>query len=110
MKQPSSQKMMIYHGGRSPPDEPEWPWIKPFLRAPNLDQDVPVVNPWLVRGLTWILMVVHRRLLITGHVQGVWYRKSALVKGKELGLAGTARNLPSGAVEVHVEGDRDVVE
>lgn len=50
------------------------------------------------------MALIHRTLRITGKVQGVWYRKSAVEKGRELGLNGTAQNLPDGAVAVQVEG------
>jgi len=37
---------------------------------------------------------LHLDLSITGKVQGVWYRKSAVAKAIELGLKGYAQNLP----------------
>jgi acylphosphatase len=47
---------------------------------------------------------------VRGHVQGVgmrwWIRSRAL----ELGLAGSARNLDDGRVEVVAEGSRDALE
>lgn len=43
-------------------------------------------------------------LLISGHVQGVYYRASTEGKATELGLTGYARNLPDGRVEVLAEG------
>lgn len=48
----------------------------------------------------------HRRihLLISGKVQGVYYRSSASEKARVLGLHGTVRNLPSGQVELIAEG------
>lgn len=53
---------------------------------------------------------INRRLVITGHVQGVWYRKSAADQGLGLGLCGTVRNLQDGSVEVVVEGEEGAVE
>ena len=44
------------------------------------------------------------RYLITGRVQGVGYRYFALREAQELGVAGFARNLPDGRVEVVAEG------
>ncbi|HZZ85739.1 MAG TPA: acylphosphatase [Anaeromyxobacteraceae bacterium] len=50
------------------------------------------------------------RILVSGLVQGVWFRQSTADEGHRLGLSGTARNLPGGAVEVHAEGERARVE
>lgn len=41
-----------------------------------------------------------RRFLISGRVQGVWFRASTRDEAQRLGLAGHARNLPDGRVEV----------
>ncbi|TVQ50595.1 MAG: acylphosphatase [Saprospirales bacterium] len=49
------------------------------------------------------------RLLISGKVQGVWYRKSTLAKAKEFNLQGTVRNLEDGRVEVIASGSKDKV-
>lgn len=44
------------------------------------------------------------QLVISGHVQGVYYRSAACEHARVLGLRGTVRNLPSGAVELIAEG------
>jgi len=41
-----------------------------------------------------------RRFVISGHVQGVWFRDSTRRQADRLGLTGYARNLPDGTVEV----------
>lgn len=48
-----------------------------------------------------------RRLhaVISGEVQGVFFRASTREKAQELGLTGWVRNLPTGSVEVVAEGD-----
>ena len=46
-----------------------------------------------------------RRVVVAGRVQGVGFRWSAVAEGERLGLAGWARNLPDGRVEVHAQGD-----
>jgi acylphosphatase len=46
-------------------------------------------------------------LVITGRVQGVWYRASARNEGERLGVAGWVRNREDGAVEAVVEGTQE---
>lgn len=45
------------------------------------------------------------RFLISGKVQGVWFRASTQEKANELGLTGWARNLTDGRVEVMACGE-----
>lgn len=47
--------------------------------------------------------------LVSGHVQGVGYRWFVRGLAESAGLAGFARNLPDGRVEVAFEGDDDAV-
>ncbi len=49
-------------------------------------------------------------ILVSGRVQGVYYRAFTLQAAGRLGLTGSCRNLPDGRVEVIAEGDRDVIE
>ncbi|TAL71929.1 MAG: acylphosphatase [Rhodanobacter sp.] len=44
------------------------------------------------------------RFLVSGRVQGVFFRASAREKASVLGLAGSATNLADGRVEVIAEG------
>lgn len=48
--------------------------------------------------------------LISGKVQGVWFRASTREEALRLGLRGYARNLADGRVEVLAVGQDDVVE
>lgn len=47
---------------------------------------------------------VTRHFRITGKVQGVYFRHSTRKEAERLGLAGVARNLPDGSVEVIAQG------
>lgn len=49
--------------------------------------------------------IVRRRVIVRGHVQGVFFRHSARYRAGELGVAGWIRNRPDGAVEAVFEGD-----
>lgn len=41
-----------------------------------------------------------RRCLISGRVQGVWFRAATQQQARSLGLTGHALNMPDGSVEV----------
>ena len=45
------------------------------------------------------------RFLVCGRVQGVWFRGAAQREAGRLGLAGIARNLADGRVEVIASGE-----
>ena len=45
------------------------------------------------------------RCLVSGRVQGVWYRASTAQQASKLSLRGWAKNLPDGRVEVVIAGD-----
>jgi acylphosphatase len=53
--------------------------------------------------------VVRRRIVVSGRVQGVWYRDSARREAARLGLAGRATNLPDGSVALEAEGPAEAV-
>lgn len=46
-------------------------------------------------------------LLISGKVQGVFYRANAKKKAEELGLTGWAKNTPDNKVEILAKGEED---
>ena len=52
---------------------------------------------------------VGRRALVSGLVQGVFYRASARREALRRGVDGSARNLPDGRVEVLLEGPPEAV-
>jgi acylphosphatase len=50
------------------------------------------------------------RFLVSGKVQGVFYRASAREQALALSLVGYAKNLPDGRVEVIVRGAESAIE
>ncbi len=53
---------------------------------------------------------MHRRVIVSGRVQGVGYRWSAATEAERLGVSGSIRNLDDGSVEAEVRGEPDAVE
>lgn len=54
--------------------------------------------------------VITRRFVVTGRVQGVYYRASTREKALQLRLLGYAKNLSDGSVEVVASGNAGDVE
>ena len=50
------------------------------------------------------------RMLVSGRVQGVFFRGAAAGQARALGIVGYARNLDDGSVEIVVEGRREALE
>ena len=55
-------------------------------------------------------MIVARRFVIGGRVQGVGFRMFAKAQAVREGVHGYVRNLPDGRVEALVEGDLEAVD
>jgi Acylphosphatases len=53
--------------------------------------------------------MICKRCIVSGRVQGVWYRDTTRRKARELGLSGSAVNLPDGTVEVIACGEPQAV-
>jgi acylphosphatase len=52
---------------------------------------------------------VRRRVLVSGRVQGVWFRESCREQATAAGVSGWVRNLADGRVEVALEGPEPAV-
>ena len=52
---------------------------------------------------------IRRRVIVSGRVQGVWFRDSCQREARSLGVAGWVRNRMDGSVEAVFEGDADRV-
>ncbi|MFI5912340.1 acylphosphatase [Dactylosporangium sp. NPDC051541] len=53
--------------------------------------------------------MIRKRMLISGRVQGVYYRDTCRQVARAHGVAGWVRNLPDGRVEAVFEGDEGPV-
>lgn len=54
--------------------------------------------------------MICRRCIVTGRVQGVFYRGSTQRVAQSLGVTGSAINLPDGSVEVTACGTEEAVQ
>ena len=53
------------------------------------------------------MSAVRAHAVISGRVQGVFFRAEAAARARSLGLAGWVRNLPDGTVEAVFEGPEE---
>ena len=65
---------------------------------------------WETIGETGGVSVVRCRVIVSGRVQGVFYRDSCRSMAIDLGVAGWVRNLSDGSVELAAEGTREGVD
>ncbi|MDQ3191176.1 MAG: acylphosphatase [Bacteroidota bacterium] len=54
-------------------------------------------------------MVKHYDIVVSGKVQGVFFRASTKEKAQELGIAGNVKNKPEGSVYIEAEGEEAVL-
>jgi acylphosphatase len=55
-------------------------------------------------------MYVRAHIMVSGIVQGVGYRYFVLKQARRMELTGRVKNVPSGDVEIDVEGPRGLIE
>ncbi|MEM4674702.1 MAG: acylphosphatase [Nitrososphaerota archaeon] len=53
---------------------------------------------------------VRARVIVSGRVQGVFFRDTTRREAKQRGVTGWVRNLPDGRVEAVFEGEKEAVE
>jgi acylphosphatase len=53
--------------------------------------------------------VIHKKIILHGQVQGVFFRQTARELAHELGLHGFIKNRTDGTVEIEVEGSSELV-
>ena len=51
-----------------------------------------------------------RRVIVRGHVQGVFFRETTKRRAAAAGVSGWVRNQPDGSVEAVFEGEREEVD
>lgn len=56
------------------------------------------------------MAIARATILVNGHVQGVFFRASAIETAQTLGLVGCVKNAEDGSVEAVAEGERARVE
>lgn len=54
--------------------------------------------------------MIARRAVVTGHVQGVFFRAHVAEAAARHGVSGWAENRPDGSVAIHAEGEPEAVE
>ena len=55
-------------------------------------------------------MIIARRFIVSGRVQGVGFRYFAIGAARKCGVVGTVRNMADGSVEAVAEGSPDAVD
>jgi acylphosphatase len=53
---------------------------------------------------------VEARVVVSGRVQGVWFRGNTKAEAERAGVSGWVMNLPDGRVEALLQGERPAVE
>ena len=57
-----------------------------------------------------MIETIRKRVVVTGRVQGVWFRQSMQQEAIALGVSGWVRNRPDGSVEAVFEGPSMLVD
>ena len=62
-----------------------------------------------IEGVGLLFVMVCKKCVVAGRVQGVFYRATAARRAQELAIRGYARNLADGRVEVLAYGEEEAV-
>lgn len=54
--------------------------------------------------------MISKHFIVSGRVQGVWYRASTQEQAEHLGLRGWVKNLSDGRVELVAGGDTELID
>jgi acylphosphatase len=54
-------------------------------------------------------MIESKCIVVSGKVQGVWFRKTTKERADALGLKGMVKNLPNGNVYIEVQGHAEAI-
>lgn len=53
------------------------------------------------------MQLTEMRAIVSGRVQGVGFRATARGIARQIGVAGSAKNLPDGKVEIYAQGSKE---
>ncbi len=56
------------------------------------------------------IQMIAKQIIIKGKVQGVYFRASTRAQAKQFGLTGWVKNLPTGDVEMYIEGTQHTID
>ena len=78
-------------------------------RRPQRQLGAHVLEFEKLRAQIGVLPMIRARVVVSGHVQGVWFRESCRREADARGVAGWARNRADGTVEAVFEGQESAV-
>ncbi len=86
------------------------PGLNGQLPCPKIGQELRIVLVHADKGEVIAMDLICAHVLVSGRVQGVFFRDSTREEARNLVLTGWVRNLHDGRVEAVIEGTRAAVE